>query len=216
MSTPATEYLDAINHLPHGATIVFHDVTWDQYDELVQGSATRRMRVSYDRGRLEIMSPSAEHDFCATVFNGLMRIISDELDLEIEAYGSTTWRNKNLGRGAEADASYYIGSAGRLRDRLHIDLEYDPPPDIVVEIDTTHESSRKFSIYAGLRVPEIWHYDGRILQFHALSVDSYQEVPASIAIPSIKSIQLQTVIEDCKTLGQTTALRQFRNSLRRA
>jgi Uma2 family endonuclease len=31
---------------------------------------------------------------------------------------------------------------------------------LVLEIDITHESSRKFPIYAALGVPEIWRCDG--------------------------------------------------------
>src|SRR5258706_8730648 len=91
MSTRTTDYLDAINHLPEGASLVFHDVTWDDYEKLLDDLAERHFRVSYECGRLEIMSPLPEHEYYGRFISGLVRVVSDELDLEIEDYGSATW-----------------------------------------------------------------------------------------------------------------------------
>src|SRR5215471_16188552 len=125
MSIPTTDYLDAIDHLPNGATLVFQNVPWDQYDELVQ-HITRRVRVTYDRGRLEVVSPRPDHEVYARLFDALLRVVADELDIDLDGYGSATWRSKTLQKGAEPDGCYYVSSARLLKDRLHIDLESDP------------------------------------------------------------------------------------------
>ena len=63
MGTRTADHLDAIAHLPDGATLVIHQVTWDEYEGLLEDLSDRpNLRVSYDRGRLEIMSPTPEHE----------------------------------------------------------------------------------------------------------------------------------------------------------
>ena len=49
-------------------------------------------------------------------------------------------------------------------------------PDIAVEIDITKDSLSEFHIYAALKIPEIWRYDGKNVQriFHRpLSLKSH-------------------------------------------
>ena len=42
-------------------------------------------------------------------------------------------------------------------------MTVDPPPDLVIEVDITRSSLDKLSIYAALRVPEVWRYtDGEV------------------------------------------------------
>ena len=63
MSTRAADYLDAIEHLPEGATLVIHQVSWDDYERLLEDVLERPgLRISYDCGKLEIMSPLPEHE----------------------------------------------------------------------------------------------------------------------------------------------------------
>ena len=86
----------------------------------------------------------------------------------------------------------------------------DPPPDVVVEIDTTNESLGKFPIYAALGVPEIWRYDGRAAQFFQLIGASYQEITNSRAFPALTASALTEFIEQSKTQGQSAACDAFR------
>ena len=56
-------YIDAVDHLPPTALLVFPQVAWEEYEELLQDLGDQPgLCVSYDEGRLEIMSPSAEHE----------------------------------------------------------------------------------------------------------------------------------------------------------
>ncbi len=71
MSTATVDYLDAIAHLPAGATLRLNGVSWDEYEALVAQMESRPgYRVTYDRGRLEIMSPHSEHERQKTLFCG--------------------------------------------------------------------------------------------------------------------------------------------------
>jgi Uma2 family endonuclease len=63
MIAEATNYLEAISHLPDGGTLIFHHVSWEEYEELIEDlGAGYRARISYDHGRLEIMMPLPIHE----------------------------------------------------------------------------------------------------------------------------------------------------------
>ncbi len=217
MSTRTTGYLDAIEHMPDGATLVIHQVSWDDYERLVEDVAQsdrHNVRISYDRGRLEIMSPLSKHEKYGRFIDSLVRVLSEELDLNVESFGSTTWKRRKLAKGAEPDACYYVASAGRIIGKRTIDQETDPPPDIVVEIDITNESLSKFSIYAALGIPEIWRYDEQRFQIYELSGDRYVEAPSSHFFAELTGSMLAESLELSESQGQTEALKAFRQQIR--
>ena len=215
MSTRTINYLDAVEHLPDGATLVIHRFDWDNYEELLKELSDRpHLRVSYDRGKLEIMTPLPEHEEYARFIDLLVYVVAEELDLKLQSYGSATWKRRRLARGVEPDACYYVASADRVIGKREIDLESDPPPDIVVEIDITNESLSKFSIYAALAVPEIWRYDGTTVQFYELAGDRYREISESRFLAGLTPAILAGALEHNKTEGQTAALRTFRQRKR--
>lgn len=205
-------YLDAIEHLPLGATLRLSDVSWGEYEELLAqiGDNSPGYRVSYDRGRLEIMSPRSDHEKHKDFILSLARIFSEEADISLETLGSTTYRLRSKLKGAEPDTSFYVQNAARIIGKHLLDLETDPPPDVVVEIDTTNESSGKFPIYAALGVPEIWLYDGHKMLFHQLTGQDYAEVSHSLAFPLLSAELLTEFLERSKPEGQTAALKAFR------
>ncbi len=109
----------------------------------------------------------------------------------------------------------YIENAARIIGKRKIDLESDPPPDIVVEIDISNDSLPKFPIYAALGVPEIWRYDGHTCHFYRLGRDKYVEGQASGFLPALSGQIISEAIELGKTRGQDEALRAFRRKLQR-
>src|SRR5262249_46154880 len=157
MSTRTAEYRDAIEHLPAGSRLIISGVSWEDYEDLLEDLAGKTtVRVLYDEGTLEIMSPLLEHEVYKELISYLVRAFADEKNLPLESLGSTTWKLRQIRKGTEPDACFYVTNAYRIVGKLNIDLSVDPPPDIVVEIDTTSRSRRKFAIYAALHVPEIW------------------------------------------------------------
>jgi Uma2 family endonuclease len=211
MATRTADYLDAVEHLPRGATLVIQQVSWDDYEQLVEDLAEGpHVRVSYDRGTLQIVSPLPEHEEYARFIDRVVAAISDLLDITLQNYGSATWKSQRLARGVEPESCYYVANAERVIGKRRFDLESDPPPDIVVEIDITNESLSKFSIYSALRVPEIWRYDSRTVHFYQLAGDDYREVAGSSFLPRLTPVMLADALEQMKTKGQTAALHAFR------
>ncbi len=93
-------------------------------------------------------------------------------------------------------------------------LRKDPPPDVVVEVDTTNESLSKFNIYAALAVPEIWRYDGKRTYMHSLARRSYTPISESLSFPGLTIEMVAEFMEDAKLRSQTKALAAFRKRLR--
>ncbi len=215
MSTQTAEYRDAIDHLPPGGTLIFQRVPWEDYEQLLQDLADRPgVRISYDGGRLEIMSPLPEHEEYKDSLYRMVTTFAEMKDIEIETRGSATWKRKKLRKGSEPDTCFYVGNASRIIGRRTIDLESDPPPDVVVEIDTTNESLSKFPIYAALRVSEIWRYDGKHTYMYKLAGQSYSQVAESPSLPGLTADMITDFLDDAKNEGQTQALKKFRKQLR--
>jgi Uma2 family endonuclease len=215
MSPPTpSEVLDATEHLPNGATLIVPQVTWDDYELLLDELGERHLRVTYDCGTLEIMSPLPDHEDYARFIDALVIEFCDASNLEVESRGSTTWKRRLLGKGAEGDSCYYIRNARRIIGKRKIDLDADPPPDIVVEIDTTRKSLKKLSIYAALFVPELWRYDGKDVQIYELKSGKYVETVRSHILSCVTGAILSEFLELMKTQGNTKARHAFRRRIR--
>lgn len=217
MNTRTAEYKDAIEHLPGGSTLIVPGVSWEEYENLLDDLGDRPgVRVSYDEGTLEIMSPLPEHERYKDFLCYLVRAFADEKNLPLESMGSTTWKRAQLRKGSEPDACFYIANAHRIIGKLDIDLGVDPPPDVVVEIDTTSHSLHKFATYRALGVSEIWRYDGKQLGMYVLRSQTYVKADASPSFMGLSALLISEFLEISKTRGQTDALRLFRERLRTA
>jgi Uma2 family endonuclease len=215
MSTLTISYLDLVERLPAGARLQLHNVGWDEYEHLLsQMDTLPGRRVSYDRGRLVIMSPLPEHEEYKETILRLVHVLSEELGVNLESRGQSTFKSKRLAKGAEPDTCFYVQNAARVIGQRTIELGKDPPPDVVVEIDTTNESLDKFRIYAALGVPEIWRYDGERAYFYQLVGEEYQVMDNSLAFASLAATDLARFVELSKTEGQTAALAAFREEVR--
>ena len=213
--TTSQDVLIAAERLPSGATLVIHEFSWEDYERLLESLSERRsLRVSYDCGRLEILSTSALHERYGTTVDLVAFVFSEVRGLNLQSYGNTTWKSKAVDKGVEPDACYYVKNADRVIGEKDIRLETHPPPDIAVEIDITNSSLRKLSIYAALAVPEVWRYDDRTCTFFALIGSKYTVIGESRQLPGLTGPMLLEAIKDCGARGQMAALKAFRRRLR--
>jgi Uma2 family endonuclease len=207
---------EAIDHLPPGAMLVVHGVTWDEYAHLLEELSDRPgVRVTFDKGRLQAVSPLRAHEHYIQVLNDLTTLTADVLDLPLEKIGATTLRQPEHERGVEADCCFYLASADRIEGKITLDLAVDPPPDIAVEIDMSSDSDAKLPIYAGLGVPEIWRYDGKRAGIFQLREDStgYTPVERSRFLPCVTPEVLDRFLVMSKTTGQSEVRRAIRKWL---
>jgi len=211
MSTETLSYLDAIKHLPEGGTLHLQDVSWKDYEELVERrDEVSHVLLSYEQGWLEIASPSAQHEVYARVFAHLIAILTEQLNLEFGSLGSVTLRRQKKSKGTEPDDCFYIRNLAQILGKKQINLETDPPPDLAIEIDVTHPTLDKLAIYAGLGVPEVWRYNGARVEFYRLTEEGYVIIPASDLFPFLT----RAALVDCLRLGSSEGINAMRRAFR--
>ena len=112
MATETLGYFEIATNLPPSAVVTFHDVSWEEYERLIEelGEA-RGLRVSYNEGTLEILTLSHEHESYATFITLLIGHVSFRLRMNIRFFGSATMRTKKKQKANEPDASFYVQSA---------------------------------------------------------------------------------------------------------
>lgn len=184
-------YLDLIESLPENGTLVLRGLDWEEYEELLEavGEATA-LRISYNEGTVQIMAISREHEYYAEFLKQLVGRICVVLRIKVIFFGSATLKLEKKLKGAEPDGSFYVQSAAVIGNKIQLDLNTDPPPDVILEIDVHHESLSRLPIYAALGIPEIWHYDERRLTIYQLIDDQYAPAAASRAFPFLTATTL--------------------------
>jgi Uma2 family endonuclease len=172
--------------------VVLSNVSWETYEMLLEDLAGRSApRLTYDRGQLEIMSPTPEHERLNRRINLIVDIVAAELDIRVDVLGSTTFRRQDIDRGFEPGSCFYVAKADRVRGKKRLDLGKDPAPDLVIEIDITSSSIPKMPIFAHFGVPEVWQYDGSSLRMSKLEGSEYVSIDRSLAFPIITSRVLE-------------------------
>jgi Uma2 family endonuclease len=200
-----------------GQCLRLSNVDWKAYSRLLYTFADRPgIRLTFDRGELEIMSPSLMHDDDTWFLGDLVFVLTEELGLPIKRGGSTTLRRRLRQKGIEADACYWIANAQRMQGVRRLDLRRHPPPDLALEIDVTHSAMNRMAIYAALRVPEVWQLDGDVLTFHVLGADGkYASAGASLAFPRVTPGDLVHFLQLArKTADENAVVRDFRAWIR--
>lgn len=196
---------------PPESRVVLHDVRWDTYEALLADRGDHGPRLAYDRGTLEIMSPSRKHEKLKKLLGRLVEAFSEELNIKISSGGSTTLRSQFKERGLEPDESYYVQNEAMVRDKEEIDLTVDPPPDLAIEVDIRSSSLDKLGIYASLKVPEVWSHDGKRLAVHQFQkAGNYAVLEHSSVLPMLPLADLNRFLEQRNALDETSLLRAFR------
>ncbi len=181
--------------------VVLHDVSWPEYEGLLKslGNKHPSLRLTYLEGSLEIMTTSPEHERIKTLLARLVEIWAMERDVQLEGYGSATFRRKAAKRGLEPDECYVLG--GKLVD----------VPDIAIEVVHRHGGIDKLAVYQGLGVPEVWFWENETVVPYVLGKKGYRKLRASRLLPDLDLAQLGDFVRGAK--DQTSAVKAFRAAL---
>lgn len=195
--------------------VLLKNIDWQTYENLLAAHRdSSAPRFTYDRGSLEIMSPSAEHEEAKDTITLLINVWAEENEIDIRSFGSTTFRREDLSRGFEPDACFYIKSVDLIKGKLDLSLDVDPPPDLVIEIDITSSSLNKLSIFARIGVPEVWRFDGRQLTIFRLEGQTYTKQHVSTDLPGLTADAISNLLQESKGMRRPDWLRRLRNLVR--
>lgn len=199
-----------------GQRIQLQDVNWAEFEAILAELGDRRSnRIAYFQDILEIYMPLPEHEVDSELIGDLVKIILEELDINNECFGSTTFKRKNMKAGVEPDQSFYIENYALMIGKRRIDLTIDPPPDLAIEIDVTSITS--VEAYQALGVPELWRFEEGQLSISQLQNGVYQDSPTSAHFPQFDLAQLvEQMITQAQIEGRSRTLKAFRQRVREA
>lgn len=201
---------------------VLENISWQRYEAVLRELRSRRTaRLTYQRGRMEMMTPLEAHIRYTKAIESLVLTLTDALGLRVEGYRTPTLRRHDLQLGTEPDAGFYLQHESAVRGQATVDLMTDPPPDIVFEVELSRSTLNKFAIYQHLQIPEIWRFISQPNQpltqarlfIHYLDGDRYLEDDYGLAFPFLPANQILHFLRESETDGLMAALRALQQWL---
>ncbi|MFI5378338.1 MAG: Uma2 family endonuclease [Tepidisphaerales bacterium] len=189
--------------------LVLEDVSWGLYERMLKEIGDRPLRLTFDNGSMEIMSPLPEHEDVKEFLGLVVQMLAMLLHRPVKSLGSTTFRRHDKQQGLEPDKCFYFKDEVRVRGLKRWDAKKDPPPELVVEVDIFSSSIDREPIYASLGVPEIWRYDGRKLQCLHLLGQRYSVRKFSRAFPFLEVALLNKFVSQLSDRDEGSILREF-------
>ena len=191
--------------------VLLHNVSWSTYESLLRDyEDVRNPHFTFDRGDLLIMVLSAEHENLENALTTLIQALAEVFEIEWQAFGSMTHKREDLQRGFEPDACFYFKNEALMRGKKRLDLTVDPPPDLIVEIDITHPSINKLPLFAALGIPEVWRFDGEVIEISWLKEGCYVKSDKSFSLPLVTAAAVTTFVRESQNLGRLEWVKKVR------
>lgn len=203
----------ATSPTPPTELIHLSGISWQTYETLLKELCDRRVRLTYNRGNLEIMAPSPEHERFKKVSGRFVETLAEELEVRIEPLGSTTLMHPELS-GAEPDECFYIYNIDAVRGKKRLNLTEDPAPDLVVEIDVTSSSQNRLQVYADLGVAEVWIYNGESLVIQQLQNGTYLTSQTSQFFLNLPIPDIAGFLRQAETMDYLELVKMFQKWVR--
>lgn len=200
---------------PPEQRLLLRGVDWPTYRGLMKLLGERHLRLAYDGENLELMTVSLLHDFLSRLLGRFLVVLTEEFGMPIRSAGSATLDREDLQRGLEPDECYYLLNEPVIRDKEEINLDVDPPPDLGMEIDISRSSLNRLAIYAALKVPEVWRFDGQDLFIYRLNNDGeYELADRSRYFPMIPIEEIAVFLRRRHEMDENSLVRLFRDWVR--
>jgi len=210
---PGQDGADFTLHM--GGSAVLHAISWKSYRRLRKMRENYNIRMTYDRGELEIMSPSPLHEGISRLLGSLITVWTLELKIPLRSCGMMTVSKAALQRGFEPDDCYYFQNEPLMWNKRKINFKTDPPPDLAIEVEVTRKLLNKTQIYAAFRVPELWCCNGTTLKILELSKDrDYVARETSICLPGFPITKAEEIVRQVAAAHETELVGSFQEWVR--
>jgi len=188
-------------------------VSWADYEAI--GAALRdrpTLRLTYDRGALEIMTTSSRHELLDNV-GRFVQVLAEEYGFELWSAGSMTFQQPEE-RALEPDQCYWLANAPQVAGRPDYDSAVDPPPDLVVEVELSRSAVDRLPLFARLGVPEVWRVrEGEVL-VEVLEGGLYTARAESPTFPGLSPAEIARRLTPIAGRGALQMAREFREWVR--
>lgn len=174
-------------------------ISWQRYSHWLDHLGDESgLRLLYLDGVLEIFMPSPEHELIKKAIARLLERYAEEVEIDLHAYGSTTFRQSSKAAGLEPDECYCVGIL-------------KAQPDLAVEVNLTSGGLDKLAIYRAIGVPEVLIWQDQQLTLYSLRGDEIQTADRSEFFPALEISQLAQFIQP---QNQPAAIKAFVNWVR--
>jgi Uma2 family endonuclease len=196
-----------------GQRVILQALTWHDYIQIGKVLCDRpALRLTFDRGTLEIMVTSTEHELYKIRLSRLIEILAEEFNRRINPGGNMTFQSEAMEKGLEPDNCWWIEHEEQVRGKLTWDPDVDPPPDLLLEIEVSRMA--RMAIYAALKVPQVWCCDGKSLRVYLLQHDgTYLQADESPTFPGIPVAEIAGFLQPEQ--DYLTVQREFRAWVKR-
>lgn len=197
-----------------GQRLILENISWQEFEEILDDLGEHRhSHIAYYRGVLEFRMPLPGHERAKVLISHLLVVLLEELNLEWESLGSTTFKNQAMQAGIEPDDCFYIQNYQTMIGKQRLDLTIDPVPDLAIEVDFT--SVTQVSAYQALGVSEIWCYKKGKLEISLLEKGQYVSALTSKVFPDLPVLEgISLFLEKSGELPMSALRREFRQWLR--
>ena len=165
-SIPARSAPVALPREPGAHVFSLDGVSWEAYCALrdsLDNNGRSGVRLTYDRGRLDLMLPGQTHEWPKMVLHAAVYVLTQEYGIPRRCLGSTTFRKEIEEKGFEPDQCYFLRreklAPFRKWPKRNIDIASVAPPDLTIEIDVTSSSIDRLPLHAAWGVGEVWRVD---------------------------------------------------------
>lgn len=201
---------------PAPQRFVSRGISWEEYQRISDAFPQRHLRLTYDRGTLELMTISAEHSFLSRLLHDMVRILARAVGTRRRSCGDMTCDRQDLDRGFEPDECYYLTNEPAVRGKMDLDFTIDPPPDLGIEIDVTSDSRNRLPLYAALGIGEVWRFKNERISFLCLQDPStYVEAERSRLFPFLSPADIEAILVRRTQTDEDTLLDDFEAWVRR-
>jgi Uma2 family endonuclease len=199
--------------LSAGSEVVLRHQTWTDYEAILasrQDNAAIKIYFDALTQEIHLMAPLPEHVNKSDTLTDLVKVLLKKHGQDWQCFDPITLKRYGI-KGIEPDTCFYIDNRQAILGKSQIDLEFDPPPDLAIEIDVT--SLTRPEDYAEIKIPELWFYRDRTLLIYLWDGEQYQDSPVSRLFPTIPVIQiLPQYVEMAWIQGSSVAIREFEKS----
>lgn len=195
---------------------LMHGVSWDFYSRTLEEiGPSRGTRVTYDNGRMEIVTSSNLHERAGSTIGRMIEVYASVMEIDVTPDGQLTLRKESLQQGLEPDECFYVNMQEPPATEGPFDLNLYPPPNLAVEVEISRGSIPKQPIYAALGVKEVWRFDGHVVQSLHLGEDGkYRSGARSLAFPDLPLDEFSRFLLSALTDSHPKAIRAYEKWVR--
>lgn len=167
---------------------------WEGYLHALEAFKHRRIKITCDRGNLELLSPSMVHEAIKMLLGQLLDRVFLDRRVRFLPAGSTTFRRRLLDRGLEPDQCSFLTTIPK--PTIDLDPEDVPIPDLAIEIEVSRSALDRLGIFQALGVREVWRYSAdHRLTVEVLGPEGYRVAEASSAVPGLAPGELPRFVQ---------------------